>query len=148
MHSVYCISLNSIMHSGTAETGSATYLGSLQEAYWRDYILTNIWNDLNMEMPKCPKITIFKRFRNIGFSATPQQLFHTSNTSEEFLKKRKHYIKDMIAELRRVGVYPCRDYKELLELMEVYLGVCYRLQVPATWSCSQSKMDGQAALFL
>ena len=76
-----------------------------------------------MEMPKCPKITIFKRFRNIGFSATPQQLFHTSNTSEEFLKKRKHYIKDMIAELRRVGVYPCGEYKELLELMEVYLGV-------------------------
>ena len=91
-------------------------------------------------MPKCPEI-IFKRIRNIGFSATPQQLFHTSNTSEEFLKKQKHHIKDMIAELRKVGVYPCRDYKELL-------GVCYRLQVPATWSCSQSKMDGQAALFL
>ena len=96
-------------------------------------LLRQIWNDLNVETSRSSEIGIFKRFRDSGFAATPKdQPLHTCTADGEFLNKQLQHMKTVISDLRREGVYPRGDYKELLDLIDVHLGnaTSYRFQRP------------------
>ena len=108
-------------------------------------LLRQIWNDLNVETSRSSEICIFKRFRDFGFAATPQNLpLHTCTTDGEFLNQQQQHMMTVISDLRREGAYPKGDYKELLDLMDVYLGstTSYKFQRPgavhkARWMAKQ-----------
>ena len=92
-----------------------------------EIILTHVWESLKIETSRAPDIKLFKRFREKGFDATPRNTaaMHTKQREElvEFLLTPTEKLKVFTEREKAVESYSRGDYKELLNLMEVYIGM-------------------------
>ena len=92
-----------------------------------EVLLTHVWEALKIETSRSPDIEVFKRFRDKGFPATPYTTaqLHTRDPQElgEFAITQAAKLKVLIDSIREVEANPRGDYKELLDLMEAYIGL-------------------------
>ena len=91
-----------------------------------EVLLSHVWEALKIETSKSPDIELSKRFSDSGFPATPHATatLHTRDPQElgDFGINKGNKLKVMIDSIREAQAYPRGDYKELLDLMEAYIG--------------------------
>ena len=85
-------------------------------------ILTHVWNDLKIEVSKSPDIQIFVRFKDCFESLAPVSAedLELPIIPESLSVKKQNII--TICKEAQAGSFARGDYKELVDLMLLYLG--------------------------
>ena len=94
-----------------------------------EVLIGHAWEVLNIEASSGPEISIFNRFKEIfheiSIKTVRKKIFDINSVSyrhRAFFINHKEIITSKLKELQREGAYQRDDYKELLNLVLMYLG--------------------------
>ena len=91
--------------------------------------ISKAWDILNVETSSGPEIGIFNRFKNnfnlIPLATSKKQLFDINSVESKhkvFFSDQRLFVISTLKEVQKKGAYKRDDYKELINLVLMYLG--------------------------
>ena len=94
-----------------------------------EVMISQVWEDLGVEVSASPEYLLFKRFREYGFDGSAyacsesRKLFTQDSSSLGNLAVcQANTVMKLIREIKEAKAYDRGDYKECLDLMEAYMG--------------------------